>query len=50
MPFGALAAGLKALADISMINPPVHPVMAIDRNKVYEEQIDVVKNMDLISD
>ena len=50
VPFGALAAGLKALADISMINPPRHPVMAIDRNKVDKEQIDVVKNMDLISD
>ena len=31
-------------------NPPRHPVMAIDRNKVDKEQIDVVKNMDLISD
>ena len=49
-PLGALTAGMEALAELSMINPPGHPVMAIDRNKLNYEQIEVVKNKDLIKD
>lgn len=49
-PLGALTAGLDALAGLSMINPPGHPVMAIDRNKLNKEQIEIVKNKDLIKD
>ena len=49
-PLGALTAGLKALADLSMINPPGHPVMAIERNQVNKEQIEIVNNKDLIKD
>jgi len=48
--FGALTAGLDALAGLSMINPPDHPIMAIDRNKLNREQVEIVKNRDLIKD
>ncbi len=49
-PLGALTAGLDALAGLSMINPPSHPIMAIDRNKLKKEPVEIVKNKDLIKD
>ena len=49
-PLRALTAGMDTLAELSMINPPGHPIMAIDRNKLNNEQIEVVKNKDLIKD
>ncbi len=49
-PLGALAAGMDALAGLSMINPPDNPIMAIDRNKLNKEQVEIVKNKDLIKD
>jgi hypothetical protein len=49
-PLGALTAGIDALAELSMINPPGHPIMAIDKNKLDKEQIDVVINKDFIKD
>ena len=49
-PLGALTAGMDALSELSMINPPGHPIMAIDRNMLNKEQIEVVKNKDLIKD
>ena len=49
-PLGAVTAGMDALAELSMINPPGHTVMAIERNKLNKEQIEVVKNKDLIKD
>ncbi|WP_422484770.1 MarR family transcriptional regulator [Gudongella sp. DL1XJH-153] len=49
-PLGALAAGMDALAGLSMINPPGHPIRAIDRNKLNKEQVEIVKNKDLIKD
>lgn len=49
-PLGALTAGMEALAELSMINPPGHPIMAIDRNKLNREQIEVINNKDLIKD
>jgi len=49
-PLGALSAGFDALAELSMINPPGHPVMAIDRNQLNKEQMEIVKNKDLIKD
>ena len=49
-PLGALTAGMDALAELSMIDPPGHPIMAIDRNKIHDEQIEVVRNKDLIKD
>jgi len=49
-PLDALTAGMEALAELSMINPPGHPIMAIDRNKLNNEQVEVVNNKDLIKD
>lgn len=49
-PSGALTAGLEALGNLSMINPPGHPVMAIEKNQLDKEQIEIVKNKDLIKD
>ncbi len=49
-PLDALTAGMEALAELSMLNPPGHPIMAIDRNKLNNEQVEVVNNKDLIKD
>ena len=49
-PLGALTAGLDALAELSMINPPSHPIMAIERNKLNKEHVEIVKNKDLVKD
>ena len=49
-PLGALIAGGEALAGLSMINPPDHSVMAIARNQLNKEQIEILKNKDLIKD
>ncbi|MBN1623808.1 MAG: MarR family transcriptional regulator [Clostridia bacterium] len=49
-PVESLIAGLSALAGLSTINPPNHPTMAIDRNKLNKEHIEIIKNMDLIND
>ncbi len=49
-PLGAMTAGMDALSELSMINPPGHPIMVIDRNKLNKEQIEVIKNKDLIKD
>jgi hypothetical protein len=49
-PLGALTAGIDALAELSMINPPGHPIIAIDRNKLNIEKVEAVKNRDLIKD
>lgn len=45
-----MTAGMDALSELSMINPPGHPIMVIDRNKLNKEQIEVIKNKDLIKD
>lgn len=49
-PFSALTAGTEALAELSMINPPGHPVVAMDRMKLNEEEFEVVHNNDVIKD
>ena len=49
-PLTAFTAGLDALAELSMINPPGHPIMAIDINKLNKEQVEIIKNKDLIKD
>lgn len=49
-PAGALTSGLNALAELSMINPPDHPIMAVDRNQLNDGEIEIVKNKDLIKD
>jgi hypothetical protein len=49
-PLGALTAGFDALAELSMINPPSHPILAVDKNRLKKEQIEIVENKDLIKD
>lgn len=49
-PLGALTAGFDALARLSMINPPGHPVMAVYRNQLNNDQIEIIKNKDFIKD
>lgn len=49
-PSGALTAGLDALSELSMINPPAHSVMALDRDKLDKEPIEIIENNDLIKD
>jgi len=49
-PLAALVAGFDALSDLSMINPSDHPIMAVDRNRLNKEKIEIVKNKDLIKD
>ena len=50
IPLGALTAGLNALADLSMINPPRNRVVAIDRNRLKTEKIETIKDSELIRD
>jgi hypothetical protein len=45
-----LTAGLDALAELSMINPPNYPVMAVSRNQFNNQEIEIIKNKDLIKD
>lgn len=49
-PLGALKAGLDALAVLSMLDKPNHPVMAIDRKQFNEEKLEIIRNKDLIKD
>jgi DNA-binding transcriptional ArsR family regulator len=49
-PLGALNAGLDALAGISMFDMPDHPVIAIERKQLNDEQLGIVMNRDLIKD
>lgn len=49
-PKGTLMAGLDALAELSMINPPDYQVRAIGIDKYNKENSKVVRNKDLIKD
>ena len=49
-PEGALVAGIEALAALSMINPPSHPVRAISRGNMNKADIDILKNKDIAKD
>ena len=49
-PKGALIAGFDALAQLSMINSSGHLVFAIARNKLNRDEIEIIKNKDLIKD
>lgn len=49
-PLNVLTAGLDALAELSMMNPPRNQVVAIDRNQLKKEQIEIIKNNDVIKD
>lgn len=50
IPDGALVAGLEALAQLSMINPPDHMVRAISRQQVDKVNLEIVTNRDIIKD
>jgi len=50
IPQGSIVAGLDALASLSMINPPDHPVRAIGLEQFNEQRIEIIKNEDLIKD
>lgn len=49
-PVDSLISGLNALAGLSMINPPNHPTMALDRNKLNKELVEIIDNRDIIKD
>lgn len=49
-PINVLTAGLDALADLSMINPPDHPIVAVCRDQFIKQKIDIIDNKDLIKD
>jgi predicted protein tyrosine phosphatase len=49
-PVDALSAGLDALASLSMLNPPEHRVVAMAREKFFQQKIEIIKNKDLIKD
>ncbi len=49
-PKGALIAGLDALAELSMINPPDYPVRAISYEQFIEQNLEVINNEDIIKD
>lgn len=50
MPDGALVAGLDALAQLSMINPPDHAVRALSRQLLEKVELEIVTNRDMIKD
>ena len=49
-PAGALIAGMDALAAVSMLNPPDHPVRAISRERLNDINVDIVQHTDVIKD
>ncbi len=49
-PTGVLTAGLEALAALSMINAPGHPVRAIGKDRLKKQEVEIIENKDLIHD
>ena len=49
-PSGALVAGQDALAILSMLNPPDHPIMAISRDLAKEIQTETLNDLSMIRD
>ena len=49
-PENALVAGLEALAELSMINPPRYPVRVISRMQLNKIGFDIVNNKDMVKD
>ena len=49
-PLGALTAGLDALAKLSILNPPNHPVTAVGRKQFDTHKFEIIENRDLIKD
>jgi DNA-binding transcriptional ArsR family regulator len=46
-PEGALTAGLEALAQLSMINPPDYQVKAISREQFNKQKVEIINNYEL---
>lgn len=49
-PKDSIIAGLEALSELSMINPPGHKVRAIYASALNIKDLEVVKNIDIIND
>lgn len=49
-PEGALIAGLDALAELSMLNPPVYLIRAISGEDLNKQKMEIIKNKDIIKD
>lgn len=49
-PTAALLSGLEALADLSHLNPPDHPTLAINKKLLDQEKIVIINNRELIRD
>ena len=49
-PQNSLIAGLEALSELSMINPPVYMVRAISSKCLNEQDLKIINNMDIIKD
>lgn len=49
-PQDALIAGLDALSELSMLNPPNQAVVAISRDEFNQQKIEIIKNKDIIKD
>jgi DNA-binding transcriptional ArsR family regulator len=49
-PQNSLIAGLEALSELSMINPPEYMVRAISNKYLKEKDIKIINNMDIVKD
>ena len=49
-PKSSLIAGLEALSELSMLNPPQHKVMAIHQDGLDKEDLEIISNKDIIKD
>lgn len=49
-PKGSLIAGLEALSELSMINPPRHKIRAIHEDNLNKKDLEIIKNRDIIKD
>lgn len=49
-PEDALVAGLEALAELSMLNPPDHRIRAISLKQFKNEELEIITNSDMIKD
>lgn len=49
-PKGALIAGLDALAELSMLNPPGRPIRAVSQKLFIKEEVEIIRNKDIVKD
>ena len=50
IPANTLIAGMDALSELSMVNPPTYPIRAIGNRQFDKIEIEIVKNKDIIKD